>query len=132
MSTTGLQGSLFEESVERPTLGDLRTLLRRRTLTEGAWVDIAPGWIAGAGELHDRLSTDVAWRTERRAMYDRVVDVPRLVCQYADGVPLPHPVLDEMRDALSAHYRSELPEGFVTAGLCLYRNGSDSVAWHGD
>ena len=26
----------------------------------------------------------------------------------------------------------ELGEPFVTAGLCLYRDGADSVAWHGD
>ena len=36
------------------------------------------------------------------------------------------------RDALSAHYAAELGESFRTAGLCLYRDGRDSVAWHGD
>ena len=65
-------------------------------------------------------------------MYDRVVDVPRLVCWYGVGEPLPHPALDEARDALSAHYRPELGEPFVTAGCCYYRDGRDSVAWHGD
>ena len=29
-------------------------------------------------------------------------------------------------------YRAELGEPFVTVGLCLYRDGNDSVAWHGD
>ena len=42
------------------------------------------------------------------------------------------PVLDAAREALSEHYRAELGEEFVTAGLCLYRDGRDSVAWHGD
>ncbi len=65
-------------------------------------------------------------------MYDRVVDVPRLVHTYAVGEALPHPVLTEAREALSAHYLPELGEPFVTAGCCYYRDGRDSVAWHGD
>jgi alkylated DNA repair dioxygenase AlkB len=65
-------------------------------------------------------------------MYERMVDVPRLVCIYDEGEPLPHPILDDARAALSAHYRDELGEPFTTAGLCYYRDGRDSVAWHGD
>jgi alkylated DNA repair dioxygenase AlkB len=38
----------------------------------------------------------------------------------------------EARDRLTAHYAEELGEPFVTAGMCLYRDGRDSVAWHGD
>jgi alkylated DNA repair dioxygenase AlkB len=65
-------------------------------------------------------------------MYDRVVDVPRLVHTYGEGEQLPHPLLDQARDALSEHYRPELGEPFRTAGCCYYRDGRDSVAWHGD
>jgi alkylated DNA repair dioxygenase AlkB len=65
-------------------------------------------------------------------MYDGVVDVPRLLRWYGRGETLPHPVLTEARDRLSEHYRPELGEAFVTAGMCLYRDGRDSVAWHGD
>jgi alkylated DNA repair dioxygenase AlkB len=65
-------------------------------------------------------------------MYDRTVDVPRLVSFYGQDAPLPHPVLIRARDALSAHYAAELGEPLVTAGLCYYRDGRDSVAWHGD
>jgi alkylated DNA repair dioxygenase AlkB len=65
-------------------------------------------------------------------MYDRVVDVPRLVRFYGDGEPLPDPLLTEARDALSRHYGAELGEPFTTAGMCFYRDGRDSVAWHGD
>ena len=78
------------------------------------------------------MAADVPWRAERRQMYDRVVDVPRLVHTYAVGEALPHPVLTEAREALSAHYLPELGEPFVTAGCCYYRDGRDSVAWHGD
>jgi alkylated DNA repair dioxygenase AlkB len=65
-------------------------------------------------------------------MYDSVVDVPRLTKFYAGDETLPHPMLVEAREALSRHYAPELGEPFVTAGLCLYRDGRDSVAWHGD
>jgi alkylated DNA repair dioxygenase AlkB len=65
-------------------------------------------------------------------MYDRVVDVPRLLCFYGEEDPLPLPILDEARDDLSRHYAEELGEPFRTAGLCFYRDGRDSVAWHGD
>jgi alkylated DNA repair dioxygenase AlkB len=65
-------------------------------------------------------------------MYDRVVDVPRLLSFYGEGETLPDPLLSEARDALSARYADELGEPFTTAGLCFYRDGNDSVAWHGD
>ena len=65
-------------------------------------------------------------------MYDNVVHVPRLLHTYGVGETLPHPALAEARDALSAHYQPELHEPFVTAGCCYYRDGDDSVAWHGD
>ena len=106
--------------------------LRRRILTAGAWVDVLPGWAHGSDEVFEALFTGVDWRAERRAMYDGVVDVPRLLRWYGAGEPLPHPLLTEARDRLSAHYAGELGEDFVTAGMCLYRDGRDSVAWHGD
>jgi alkylated DNA repair dioxygenase AlkB len=65
-------------------------------------------------------------------MYDRVVDVPRLLSFYGERDALPDPVLDEARTVLSDHYAAELGERFRTAGLCFYRDGRDSVAWHGD
>jgi alkylated DNA repair dioxygenase AlkB len=65
-------------------------------------------------------------------MYERVVDVPRLLAFYDETMPLPDPVVVEMKSALDAHYAAELGEPFATAGLCLYRDGRDSVAWHGD
>jgi alkylated DNA repair dioxygenase AlkB len=65
-------------------------------------------------------------------MYDRVVDVPRLLKFYGAGEELPDPLLAEARDRLSEHYRPELGEPFTTAGFCFYRDGRDSVAWHGD
>jgi alkylated DNA repair dioxygenase AlkB len=57
---------------------------------------------------------------------------PRLACFYSEGAPLPDPLLETSRQALNAHFGAELGEPFRTAGLCLYRDGNDSVAWHGD
>ncbi|RJQ73799.1 alpha-ketoglutarate-dependent dioxygenase AlkB [Pseudonocardiaceae bacterium YIM PH 21723] len=127
---TGLQGSLFAES-EAPELRPLREV-RRTRLAHGAWVDVLPGWLAGADTLFEHLVSTVPWHGERRQMYDRVVDVPRLLSFYTEHMPLPDPILTEARDALSAHYAEELGEPFSTAGLCYYRDGRDSVAWHGD
>jgi len=125
-----LQASLLDLTGE-PGFSSLDGL-RRTELTDGAWVDVLPGWLTGADELFGQLRQQVPWRAERRHMYDRVVDVPRLLCFCGEDEPLPDPMLVEAREALSAHYAAELGEPFVTAGLCLYRDGRDSVAWHGD
>ncbi|HET7399134.1 MAG TPA: alpha-ketoglutarate-dependent dioxygenase AlkB [Intrasporangium sp.] len=126
-----LQGSLLDLA-DVMTLRELGAAVRRTGLTRGAWVDVRPGWLAAGDELFTALLRDVPWHAERRHMYDSVVDVPRLTKFYAAGETLPHPLLVEARDALSRHYAPELGEPFVTAGLCLYRDGRDSVAWHGD
>jgi alkylated DNA repair dioxygenase AlkB len=106
--------------------------VRRTALGDGAWIDLLPGWLSGADTLFGELAAGVPWQAERRRMYDRDVDVPRLLAFYRGGDALPHPVLDEARTALDTHYAAELGEPFVTAGLCYYRDGRDSVAWHGD
>ncbi|AWT41331.1 MULTISPECIES: alpha-ketoglutarate-dependent dioxygenase AlkB family protein [Streptomyces] len=128
--STQFQASLFDQT-DRLELGSLAGV-ERTELGSGAWIDVLPGWLTGADALFEQLATEVPWRAERRKMYDQVVDVPRLLCFYGAGDPLPHPVLDEARDALTAHYAAELGEPFTTAGLCYYRDGRDSVAWHGD
>ena len=123
------QPSLFD--APEIALGPLAGL-QRTPLSRGAWIDLLPDWVSGADELFTRLVEEIPWRAERREMYDRVVDVPRLVCTYRVGEPLPHDVLTEARDLLSRHYAPELGEPFATAGCCYYRDGHDSVAWHGD
>jgi alkylated DNA repair dioxygenase AlkB len=131
---TAFQGSLLdlcaEPGADGP--GTLGSTVRRSALARGAWVDVRPAWITGADALFERLAGTVPWRAERRHMYDRVVDVPRLLCFYDEDQPLPDPMLTDARRALDEHYGPELGEPFRTAGLCLYRDGRDSVAWHGD
>jgi len=116
----------------RPGPGPLGASARRENLAHGAWVDVRPAWIAGADALFDRLVTAVPWQADRRHMYDRMVDVPRLVCFYGEDQRLPDPLLARARDALNEHYAAPLGEPFTTAGFCYYRDGRDSVAWHGD
>jgi alkylated DNA repair dioxygenase AlkB len=126
-----LQGSLLD-LVDEMTLGPLAGHVERRLLTRGAWVDVLPGWLRGADALMDELVRNVPWHAERRQMYERVVDVPRMLSFYGEDDALPHPVLTEALQALNDYYGPELGEPFRTAGMCLYRDGRDSVAWHGD
>ena len=125
------QASLFDIEDEI-TIRPLAATMERTVLGAGAWLDLCRGWVGGAGALFDQLRSCVPWRAERRVMYQRTVAVPRLLCFYEEGDQLPHPSLAEAREALDRHYAPELGEPFRTAGLCLYRDGHDSVAWHGD
>ena len=119
-----VQDSLFEHT-------------ERRQLGDGAFIEMRAGWLSGdpsveEGLLEALLST-VPWRAERRQMYDRVVDVPRLVSFHDLTVDEPpHPAVARLRRRLNDIYAGELGEPFTTVGLCCYRDGSDSVAWHGD
>ena len=115
-----VQGSLFDHS-------------ERRDLGHGAWIELRSAWVDDPDALFADLLTAVPWRAEQRTMYDRVLDVPRLVsfCDLAVGPP-PHPAITRLRRRLNDIYAGELGEPFTTAGFCLYRDESDSVAWHGD
>ncbi len=72
------QGSLFDQGTEVGTR-PLGRSLERTALGDGAWLDIRREWIAGSSVLFDRLVAAVPWRADRRRMYDREVDVPRLL-----------------------------------------------------
>lgn len=125
------QGSLLGLS-STIDLEPLTSELERIPLAGGAWIDIRRAWIRGADLLFTRLFESVSWRAERRKMYDRTLDVPRLLAFFKDGVTLPDESLVAMRDALNDHYQFEPGGNLRTIGMCLYRDGRDSVAWHGD
>lgn len=126
------QPSLLDSGDQQPEFGLLGGAVERIHLDSTAWLDVRRSWLAGSDAVFTRLVADVPWKAERRRMYDQVVDVPRLVRFYGEGEDLPHPALVTAREALSDHYEAELGERFATAGLCYYRDGDDSVAWHGD
>ena len=104
--------------------------LARIELDEVSWVDHCPGWLSGSDQAFEELLGDIVWSQRRRWMYDREVDEPRLtswlsVDESASGA---YQWLEDARAALSAHYDVR----FDSVGLNLYRDGSDSVAWHRD
>ena len=103
--------------------------LRRRDLAEGAWVDHARGWCRGADALFARLLGETPWSGREVRMYDRIVPEPRLTHRWRlDDGPAPPRELCEMAAVLSERYGVE----FTQVGANLYRDGADSVAWHGD
>jgi len=74
------------------------------------------------------LHAGIPWRQQRRVMYERELDVPRLVASYALEDPaLPAPLAEAA--ALAAR---EFDASFNSVGLNLYRDRNDSVAPHND
>lgn len=98
---------------------------RRRFLGAGAWIDVVPGWVRGADQLFGRLIDVAPWAARERVMFDAVVTEPRLSTGTWDHPPEPCP---QLAGLLGARYGLDLSA--VSANL--YRDGRDSVAWHGD
>jgi alkylated DNA repair dioxygenase AlkB len=105
--------------------------LRRVQLDTTTWVDHAGGWLRGSDQLFDELAATLPFRQRTGVrMYDQILDEPRLSAWWRvdDGDPEPVPILGEVRQLLAERYR----EPFDSIGFNLYRDGDDSVAWHGD
>lgn len=100
---------------------------RRVQLDAESWVDVVPGWVRGHEELFEVLARTTEWQQQSRVMYDRTVEVPRLFAALPEHGP-GHPLLEPMRVALGAAY----DVNFERITVALYRDGRDSVAWHGD
>lgn len=89
-----------------------------------------PGAIdpATARAWFDVLHARAAWTHLQRPMYDRIVDVPRLLAGYAvDAMPGDLPL-----SGLLACVQAKAPAPYSRIGMNLYRDGRDSVAMHGD
>ena len=85
---------------------------------------------ATAAAWFGALREAVQWRSETRMMYEREVEVPRLMASYRLDPP-PAPTPPEILEAL-ARTRDHLQVPFNSVGLNLYRDGRDSVAPHND
>ena len=120
------QTSLFDAAAE-PSFDPLFRLSRRIDLGDGAWIDLVPRWLIGHDALFRTLLHGLAWKARQRPMYDRVVDVPRLLARLPDDGPVP-PVLAQVSAALCRRYGR--PMSALSAAY--YRDGNDSVAPHGD
>ena len=118
------------DAASAPCLDESFSALHRIQLDESSWVDHAPAWVGGSDDLFAELVASSAWEQRSRRMYDRRVEEPRLTAWWraSTGRPLQPPILERMRSLLSARYGVELD----SMGLNLYRDGRDSVAWHGD
>lgn len=120
------QGSLFDGGAPVPDASF--AAVRRIDLDERSWVDYAPSWLGGSDELFAELLAAGDWQQRQVRMYDRTVPEPRLTAGWAvelDGVPAP---LVAVAAVLSDRYGVRFDRIWAN----LYRDGSDSVAWHGD
>ena len=104
--------------------------LERIDLDDRAWVEHAPGWVSGSDLVFEQVLSSRGWGQRKRTMYDKEVVEPRLTAPWnaLSGEPLGPAILEEIRRALSERYERE----FDSVGFNLYRDGADSVAWHGD
>ncbi|MCY1060840.1 alpha-ketoglutarate-dependent dioxygenase AlkB [Nannocystis sp. SCPEA4] len=112
---------------EAPEFDASFSTLERIELADGAWIEVARGWLSGHDRMFGLLLHGTRWQADERVMYERQVEVPRL-----HGVPAARgPAADTLRAvraALDARYATE----FERVTLGLYRDGRDSVAFHGD
>ncbi|MGE3589545.1 MAG: alpha-ketoglutarate-dependent dioxygenase AlkB, partial [Ilumatobacteraceae bacterium] len=104
--------------------------LQRTWLDDECWVDLVPRWLRGADLVFGELVARLNWGQREVVMYDRLLPEPRLTWWWttASSKAEPLPVLRDIRHDLSRHY----DRWFDCIGCNLYRDGNDSVAWHGD
>jgi len=121
-----LQQSLFDDG--EPAVDATFAGLQRVQLDETSWLDYCPGWVTGADRLFERMLAGGRWGQRTVTMYEKKMLEPRLTAAFANdvadsGTP---PELVEITGLLSARYAVVLDRIWVN----LYRDGSDSVAWH--
>jgi alkylated DNA repair dioxygenase AlkB len=121
--TENVQGSLF--GFAPVSFDEDFSELRRIQLDDDAWLDYCPMWLSGDENLFTTLVDAAEWSQPVVRMYDREVLTPRLVARVEHGV---HPVVPQIIDSLSESYAIRMDQ--VSAGW--YRDGNDSVAYHGD
>ena len=119
-----VQGSLWDVAEQAGSDLDFAAA-RRSDFGSGAWLEVVPGWVRGAESLFDLVVEAAPWAGHERWMYDRMVTEPRLSTRGWADAPDPVPA---MATAVSDRYGLRLDA--ISANF--YRDGQDSVAWHGD
>jgi alkylated DNA repair dioxygenase AlkB len=122
-ATENVQGSLF--GLAPISFDEGYSELRRTQLDAQAWLDYCPMWLSGDQSLFSALVDAAEWAQPVVQMYDREVLTPRLVSRFDSDI---HPILPGLVDSLSERYGIGLDQ--LSAGW--YRDGNDSVAYHGD
>jgi alkylated DNA repair dioxygenase AlkB len=113
-----------------PSFDDGFRALERIQLDPRSWVDYQREWVRRSPALFEAIRDGRPWSQRTRVLFDKEVLEPRLTAPWskASGLPLEPPLLEELRQALSARYGVE----FDSLGFNYYRDGQDSVAWHRD
>jgi alkylated DNA repair dioxygenase AlkB len=123
------QGSLLDSVTTTPEYAADFVGLRRHHLPDRAWVDRLPSWVRGADALFDAAERHLSWRTGTERIRGADVPRPRLVASVRrEALPPELRLLGQLSDVLSERYGVALDR--ITCNL--YRDGRDSVAWHGD
>jgi alkylated DNA repair dioxygenase AlkB len=112
---------------EQPSIGKGFSRLTHLDLDRASWLEYAPEFVAGDALLFEQLCASMRFHQERRVMYEREVDVPRLYASFPQDGP-GHPLLLEVQALLANRYGAS----FDRIGIAHYRDGQDSVAWHRD
>jgi hypothetical protein len=123
------QGSLFSGAADTRSFDRSFAELERVELGLGAWVDRQSGWADDPDGLYLAALDALEWREGTEPTPVGVVARPRLVASI-DQAELPDAleVLHDMSASLSDRYGVDL----IRITCNLYRDGRDSVAWHGD
>jgi len=126
-----MDGSSFTQlglfGKEEPAFDTTFARIERLDLGEGAWLEFARAFLAGHDVLMRALLERTLFHSSERRMYDRDVVVPRVTASLPEDGP-GHPVIASLQSALSRRYAT----WFARVSLAYYRDGRDSVAWHGD
>lgn len=121
-----LQASLWSADV--PEVDERFEGVARNTLSRGAWVDHRPGWLAAPDAVFSHCLRHLSWQEGEQWMYDRMVAMPRRYAKVGPDDDGWLPVFSAIVGALGHRYSTR----FGSCGANLYRDGRDSVAWHGD
>jgi len=123
------QSSLFDGAAE-PDVDDGFAGLTRDNLDDTAWIEHVPSWVEGADTLFQWVLDSAAWHTGATVIHGERKAYPRLLASwpYEPCAALLPPILERMRAVLSQRYGRQ----FDSVHANLYRDGRDSVTWHGD
>ena len=129
MADITFQGSLFSAPAESNVFDRSFGGIERTELAEGAWVERRARWVSEPDVLFVTALEALDWREGVERIRGMEIPRPRLVASFGSGeLPTGLQVLGEMSGALSDNYGVRLDR--ITCNL--YRDGKDSVAWHGD
>jgi hypothetical protein len=124
-----LQGSFFDLVGASEPFDPHFRQMERVELGFGAWIDRQRAWVSRPDELFSSLLETLEWKDGVERIRGTAVARPRQVANFSTAsTPASLGVIDDMAASLSDRYEAKLDR--ITCNL--YRDGRDSVAWHGD